>query len=146
VWTWRLRHLFPQEYFPVDELPDTLLAFLRLIGENFIPEVKATIDLYHDWLDAGDRPVGRVVDVEGEKRCHQALAEIEHLQMGISINRIGLLDDVSHHLRFQALTDQMNPSEKERLRRIFQEIGAKDFADLRLKRDIKRQDYAWVLA
>jgi len=134
-----------QKYFSVDELPDTLLAFLRLVGENFIPEMKSTIDLYHQWLDAEDRPAGAVVDVEGKKRCHQALGQIEHLQMGISINRIGLLDDVSHHSRFQALTDQMSVLEKESLHKVLQDIGAKDFAGLRLKRDIKRQDHAWVL-
>jgi glutathione S-transferase len=136
----------PQKFFSVDELPDTLVDFLKLLGENFIPEIKATIDLYHDWLDAEDRPAGSVVDAEGKKQCHQVLGSIEHLQMGISINRIGLLDDVSHHLRFQALTEQMNESEKETFRRVFQEIGAKDFADLRLKRNIERKDYAWVLA
>ncbi len=135
----------PQAYFSVDELPDTLLAFLKLLGENFIPEIKATIDLYHAWLDAEDRPAGSIVDVEGQKRCHQALGEIEHLQMGTSIHRIGLLDDASHHSRFQALTDQMSASEKENLRKILQDMGAKDFADFRLKRDIKRKDYAWVL-
>jgi hypothetical protein len=136
----------PQEYFSVDELPDTLLAFLKLLGKNFIPEIEATINLYHDWLDAEDRPAGSVVDAEGKKQCHQVLGPLEHLQMGISFNRIGLLDDVSHHLRFQALTDQMKASEKDTFRKVFQHIGAKDFADLRLKRNTKRQDYASVLA
>ena len=135
----------PQEYFSVDELPDTLIALLKLLAENFIPEVESTIDLYHDWLDAEARPAGTIVDVEGKKRCHQVLGQIEHLQMGISINRIGLLDDVSHHSRFQGLTDEMSASEKEVLNKVLQDIGAKDFADLRLKRDIKRRDYAWVL-
>ncbi|MBW2490103.1 MAG: glutathione S-transferase family protein [Deltaproteobacteria bacterium] len=135
----------PQEYFSIDELPDTLLAFLKLLGEHFIPEIKATIDLYHDWLDMEDRPAGSIVDIEGKKRCHQALGELEHLQMGTTIHRIGLLDDVMHHTRFQALTDQMNASEKESLRKVLKDMGAEDFADLRLKRDIKRIDYAWVL-
>ena len=135
----------PQEYFSVDELPDTLRAFLKLVGESFIPEAKATIGLYHDWLDAEDRPAGAIVDVEGKKRCHQALGQIEHLQMGNSIARIGLLDDVSHHSRFQARMDRMSDSEKGSLRKILKDMGAEDFADLRLKRDIKREDYAWVL-
>ena len=136
----------PQEYFSVDELPDTLLAFLKLLGENFIPEINSTIDVYHQWLDAEDRPAGSVADFEGKKRCHQVLGPIEHLQMGVSINRIGLLDDVSHHSRFQALTDQMSATEKESLRKVLQDMGAGDYADLRLKRDVKREDYAWVLA
>ena len=83
--------------------------------------------------------------MEGEKRCHQVLGEIEHVQLGESINRIALLDVVSHHLRFPALTDRMDDSEKETLNRIFQEVGAEGFADVRLKRNIERQDYAYVL-
>jgi glutathione S-transferase len=135
----------PQEYFSFDELPDTLLTFLKLLGENFVPEVEATIDLYHQWLGAEDRSAGAIVDFEGEKRCHQILGPIEHLQMGQSINRIGLLDDVAHHSRFQALTDQMSIAETENLRKLLGQMGAEDFAGLRLQRDIKRQDNTWVL-
>ena len=135
----------PQEYFSVDELPDTLQAFLKLIGKEYIPEVRAVIGLYHDWLDAEDRPAGAIVDVEGKKRCHQALGEIEHVQMDTFIRRIGLLDDVSQHSRFQAQLDQMSDSEMKSLRKILEGMGAGDYADLRLKRDVKRQAYAWVL-
>jgi hypothetical protein len=136
---------FPQEYFSIDDLPDTLIAVLKLIGENYVPEIAATIDLYHQWLDAEERDAGAIVDVEGKKRCHQILGQLEHVQLGESIKRIALLDDVSHHLRFQALTDTMSNSEKETLNRILQEVGAQDLTELRLKRDIKWHDYTWVL-
>ena len=136
----------PQEFFSIHDLPDSLIAFLKLIAENHVPEIMATIDLYHQWLDAQKRSAGAIVDVEGQKRCHQVLGELEHVQVGVPIKRIALLDDVSHHLRFQALTDQMSDSEKETLRKVLQDIGAKEFADLRLKRDIKRDNYAYVVA
>jgi glutathione S-transferase len=135
----------PQEYFSIDDLPDTLIAFLKLVGEHYVPEITTTIDLYHEWLDSEERAPGTIVDVEGKKRCHQVLGQIEHVQLGASIKRIALLDDVSHHLRFQALTDRMSNSEKETLNRILHEIGAQDLIELRLKRDIKRHDYAYVL-
>ena len=83
--------------------------------------------------------------MEGKKRNHQVLGEIEHVQRGIPIKRIALLDSVSHHLRFRALTDEMSNSEKEKLNGILQKIGAKDFGNLQLKRDMKRHDYAYVL-
>jgi hypothetical protein len=73
------------------------------------------------------------------------LGQLEHVQLGESIKRIALLDDVSHHSRFQALTDSMSSSEKETLNKILQEVGAQGVTELRLKRDIKRQDYTWVL-
>ena len=122
-----------------------LIAFLKLVGENYVPEVEATIDLYHQWLDAEERAAGAIVDVEGKKRCHQILGQLEHVQLGQSIKRIALLDDVSHHLRFQALTDQMSNSEKETLNKVLQEVGAQSLTELRLKRDIKWQDNTWVL-
>ena len=135
----------PQEFFSIDDLPDTLIVFLKLIAENHVPEIMATIDLYHQWLDSEKRSAGAIVDVEGQKRCHQVLGELEHVQVGVPIKRIALLDDVSHHLRFQALTDQMSDSEKETLRKVLQQIGATELADLRLKRDIKRDNYAYVM-
>jgi hypothetical protein len=55
------------------------------------------------------------------------------------------LDDVSHHLRFQALTDRMNDEEKSTLKGILEKVGAQDFADLQLKRNVERQDCAYVL-
>ncbi len=135
-----------QEFFSIHDLPDTLMAFLTLIAENHVPEIMATIDLYHQWLDAQKRSAGAIVDVEGQKRCHQVLGELEHVQVGVPIKRIALLDDVSHHLRFQALTNQMSDSEKGTLQKVLQEIGAKELADVRLKRDIKRDNYAYVVA
>jgi glutathione S-transferase len=135
----------PQEYFAVDDLPDTLIALLELIGENYVPEIISTINLYHQWLDSEDKSAGTIVDLEGQKRCHQVLGEIEHVQMGASIKRIALLDDVSHHLRFQALVNEMSDSEKETLARTLQSVGAQDLVDLQLNRDIERDDFAYVL-
>jgi len=135
----------PQEFFSVDDLPDTLTAFLKSLAENFVPEIKATIDLYHQWLDSEVRTAGTIADLEGVMRCHQVLGEVEHLQAGVPIKRIGLLDDISHHVRFQALVDQMSNSEKQTLMGMLQSVGADDFANLRLKREVERDDYVWVL-
>jgi glutathione S-transferase len=135
----------PLEFFSIDDLPDTLTAFLKLLSENFVPEIRATINLYHQWLDAEDRSAGAIADVEGTKRCHQVLGEVEHVQAGVPIKRIGLLDDISHHVRFQALVDHMSDSEKQALTGVLESVGAGDLVDLRLKREVKRDDYAFVL-
>jgi glutathione S-transferase len=136
----------PQEYFSVDDLPDTLINFLKLIGESFVAEITGTIELYHQWLDAQDHETGAVVDVEGQKRCHQVLGQLEHVQLGAPINRIALLDDVSHHLRFLSLVDEMNAAEKEKLAGILQSIGALGLINIKPKRNMKREDYVFVLS
>jgi hypothetical protein len=135
----------PQEFFSIDDLPDTLTAFLKLVCENYVPEMRATINLYHEWLDAEDRPAGAVIDIEGAKRCHQVLGQIEHDQMGIPIKRIALLDDVRHHLTFQSHVDGMSAGEKQELSGVMQKFGAPDLVDIRLKRGLERRDYTWVL-
>ena len=84
--------------------------------------------------------------LQNEINAKDGLGELEHVQVGVPIKRIALLDDVSHHLRFQALTDQMSDSEKGTLQKVLQQIGAKDLTDVRLKRDIKRDNYAYVVA
>ena len=135
----------PQEFFSIDDLPDTLTSFLKLIAEDYVPEIRATMDLYHQWLEADAHAVGAIVDVEGKKRIHQVLGEIEHVQRGIRIKRIALLDSITHHLRFQALTNRMSNAEKEKLNGVLQKVGVQDFGDLHLKQDMKRHDFAYVL-
>jgi hypothetical protein len=83
--------------------------------------------------------------VEGQKRCHQVLGQLEHAQMGTPIQRIALLDDVAHHQRFLSLIDEMNAAEKETLTEILQAIGAENLADVKLKQNMKRENYAFVL-
>ena len=138
---WRV----PQEFFSIDDLPDTLIAFLKLVAEDYVPEITATVDLYHQWLDTDARAAGTICDVEEKKRNHQVLGEIEHVQQGVSIKRIALLDSLTHHLRFQDVTDRMSDDEKETLNRILQRTGAQDLGKLRLKRDMKRRDFTYVL-
>ena len=65
--------------------------------------------------------------------------------MGTPIQRIALLDDVAHHQRFLSLIDEMNAAEKETLTGILQSIGAPDLSDLKLKQNMKRENYALVL-
>ena len=83
--------------------------------------------------------------MEGQKRCHQVLGQLEHTQLGTPIQRIALLDDVAHHQRFLSLIDEMNAAEKETLTGILQSIGAPDLSDLKLKQNMKRENYALVL-
>jgi glutathione S-transferase len=135
----------PQEFFSVDDLPDTLIAFLTLIAEDYVPEISATVDLYHQWLDSDQRAAGAICDVEGKKRNHQVLGEIEHVQRGVTIKRIALLDSLTHHMRFQDVTEQMSDEEMATLNEILQRVGAQELGKLRLRRDMERQDYAYVI-
>jgi hypothetical protein len=73
------------------------------------------------------------------------LGQIEHVQADAPIKRIALLDNVCHYLRLQTLVDEMSDSERGTLNGILHEAGAQDLTALRLKRNIERRDYAYVL-
>jgi hypothetical protein len=135
----------PQAFFPVNDLPETLIALLKLIADDYVPEITATVNLYHEWLGSDGRASGTICDVEEVKRNHQVLGEFEHVQRGVTIKRIALLDCVNHHRRFQDVADQMSDGEKATLNGILQNVGAQDLGKLQLKRDMKRYDYAHVL-
>jgi glutathione S-transferase len=140
--TWNV----PQEFFAIDKLPDTLIGVLKLITEDYVPEIKATVDCYNQWVGAPDaRPAGAIIDVEGKKRCHQVLGEIVQIQQGVPIKRVCLLDSAEKYSRIQGVMEQMNAQERSNFDGVMQEIGAGDFANLKLTRNMKREDYTWVL-
>jgi glutathione S-transferase len=135
----------PQEFCSADDLPETLTALLKLIADDYVPEITATAELYHQWLQADDRPIGAMCDVEGLKRNHQVLGEIEHVQQGVAIRRVALLDCLNQHQRFESVTDEMSEREKATLAGILRNVGAESLMNVRLKRGMKRDDYAHVL-
>jgi glutathione S-transferase len=140
--TWHV----PQAYFAIDALPETLIAILKLIADDYVPEIKATVDCYNEWVGKPDaRPSGTIIDVEGKKRCHQVLGEIVQVQQGVPIKRVCLIDSAEKHQRLRGVVEQMSAGEKKALDGILQDIGAEGYADLRLNRNMKRDDYTWVL-
>lgn len=141
--TWHV----PPEYFGSRELPESLLALLHLICDDYGPEIIATAELYHGWLNNGEaRPSGSIVSHDGQKANHQILGEIQHEQQGVTISRAALLDCIVQHQRMSDVMDKMDEDEREMFGGIMQMSGGQDLINLRLERPLKRQDYAMVLA
>ena len=137
----------PPEYFDADQLPETLLALLRLLSADYGSELIATADAYHDWLnEVPDRPAGAVVSFDGKKANHQVLSEIEHAQQGAIIKRIALLDALIQHQRLTNLIDRMDESERRAFEAILHAVGGGQIFALKLQRPMVRDDYATVLA
>jgi len=139
-------HVEP-EYFEVSKLPETLMALLRLICADYGPEILATADLYHEWLRAvADRPAGTVISFDEAKANHQVLGEIEHVQQGVLIKRMGMLDALTHHQRLTAIIDEMNGKEQQTCQDVLHSVGGDEIFALRLERPMVRDNYAYVLA
>lgn len=137
----------PPTYFNEDQLPNTLLALLTLICDDYGPEIIATAATYHQWLKAEpSRPAGTFVSINEEKGAHQLIGEIEHVQQGTSIKRIALLDPLIQHQRLTAVTDSMNDTERKTFIDVMNKAGGTDIADLKLERALVRENYLYVVA
>jgi len=134
------------EFFTSDSLPETLMAFLRLLCADFGPELKATAAAYHRWLDAvPDRPSGSVIALDGVKAIRQSLGEIEHQQQRITITRTAWVDTLLTHQRVIDIVDTMNDTERQVYEGILEQAEGDTILSIRLERPVTRNDYAAVL-
>jgi hypothetical protein len=140
--TWHV----PQRYFEADQLPETLLTVLRLICADHGPELIETAAAYHRWLDeAPGRPAGSIVSHDGVKANHQVLSEIQHVQQGVPIERVAMLDALIQHQRLTRLIDKMGENERRSFRDVLRAVGGDDIFALKLQRPMVRDDYTTVL-
>jgi glutathione S-transferase len=116
-----------------DEIPDTLVAVLRQMAVDFVPETLAAADYINGWLDAQtnlvagtplERGVG-IVSFEVEGSTVNALAQPYRFFL---LNRV--------HADF----DEMSAEEQSRAERTLQKCDLLPVLSARLKRSIGRQD------
>lgn len=135
----------PQTFFTPEDIPQTVKNLLALIFDDFGPEILATANAYHEWLMLENHPAGTIISAAGEKQNHQRLGEITHVQRGIEITREAFLDSLTHHQRLVAVIDSMNPQERDAFENLMSETGGKELSELRLKRPMGRENYAYVV-
>lgn len=134
------------EYFEPDELPDTLKALLALMCDDYAPEIIATADLFHQWLDTEDRAPEAIPSYDGKKANHLILGEIEHQQQGVTIQRSAMLDTLIHHQHIDDIKKTMNEQELTAYNIILNTAGGNNIANLALSRRMKRNNYCTVLS
>lgn len=135
------------EYFQSDDLPETLLGFLKLICEDFGPELTATIDAYHNWLSNDpQRPSGTLVSIEKTRALRQKIGAIEHKQQGIVVARDAWPDILIMHQIMSDIVDVMTPQDKAQFCETMSRIGGNSVATMQLKRRLQRSGPSIVLA
>ena len=118
-----------------------------MLCADYGPELIATANAYHHWLgEKRDRPSGTVIAIEGQKATHQVIGEIEHLQQGVSIKRIAMLDCLIQHQRLSAIQQRMDDGERQAFEQLLESVGGSAIAELELERLMMRENYAYVIA
>ena len=134
------------EFFKVNELPSTVIELLELITSIYGPELLATAGAFHEWLNTEpDRPSGSIVSLTGEKTNHPPLGEIEYDQWGKPFKRIALIDPLIRHQDLEDKIAEMSDSELATYKDIMRKVGGQAMLDLKLEREIVRDDCCYKL-
>ena len=139
-----------QEYLAPDNLPDTLLDFLKLVSDDFGPQLDASAKAYENWLAiAPERPEGAIITVDGSAMNRQKIGKMTYSQQGVTVKRDAWPDVPNMHQYVLEVVDAMNANEKSNWSELMQTVGGEVFVSTRLSRPItihKHQPpYAYVL-
>lgn len=119
-----------------DEIPETLMAVLRAVAEDFVPETRAAASVINDWLgrqqpEAGAAAVGRLGNQLGRAEFSVRGQSITALA---SPYRFYLLQ------RVQAVYAGLPLAEQASVEQMLQACGMQDMLAIKLDRSIGRAD------
>ena len=127
------RALAGDAFVPDDEIPETLVAVLRQLAVDFVPETVAASEFINDWLDAqAELPSGTPI----ERGVGLATFEVE----GASINALAQPYRFYLLSRAQDEFDALAPEERSRVEQLLEQCGLLPVLDARLKRRIRREE------
>ena len=123
-----------EDYLPDDEIPETLIAVLKHLAIDFVPETRAACQAINAWLDANP-------DLEEGKTCRRFVGENASFEVrGVPITawaqpfRFYLLQ------RVQDEVAALDAGAREGVLALLDAIDMKEILDCKLSRAIGRRD------
>lgn len=140
----------PQEFSKLEELPPTLIDFLKLMCEDFGAQYKANALAYENWLaDNPDRPEGAIISNDKVRKNRQAIGKMEYQEQGVTIKRDAWPDVINMHQYVLEVVDTMNAKEKGQWSDLMKSVGGEVFLNTPVPRPVViqkgKQPYQFVL-
>jgi glutathione S-transferase len=140
----------PQEFSKPEDLPDTLIDFLKLMCEDFGPHLRANALAYENWLsDNPDRPEGEIISNDKDRKNRQAIGRMEYLKQGAMVKRDAWPDVMNMHQYVLEVVDAMTPKEKGQWSDLMKNVGGEVFLETPVARPVViqkgKQPYQFVL-
>jgi glutathione S-transferase len=129
---------YPQEFFPDDEIPDTLRALLRYIGEEQVPELIAQVAFIDEHL-AADASIGEGTTVAG-KPSRRAIGSVTVAWRGHEMTTSVLPYRLYLLQRLQGAVADRSADERAQIRALFAECGLDRLLELRARRSLRREN------
>ena len=141
----------PDDLIDDSNIPDTLLAMMRYVGEEYLGELEAHVEVANKWLaerpdlepgtNGLDDPAARGL-AGGRGLEGNGKAEFEWRRQQITTNVMPYRFWLMQHLHDDLA--QANPAEQQRVRDVFQAGGAETILDLRTLRRVERNGHLEV--
>lgn len=128
---------YPQQFFPDDEIPDTLRALLRYIADEQLPELAAQVAFIDDYLATEEVAEGTVV---GGKPSRRPIGAVTFTWRERKMTTLVLPYRLVLLQRLQAAVAERNHAERCQIRALLTECGLERLLDLRARRSLRRQD------
>lgn len=121
------------DYLADDEIPTSLIDLLKLVAEDFMPETRACAVYANEWL-------GSQTDMAHGTTAERAIGLAEFEIRGQTIKAI--VQPFRFYLlqRLSAIYDQASTGEQGEINELLKSINMADLMELRLSREIGRQD------
>jgi glutathione S-transferase len=136
----------PETYAADDAIPATLEPVLRLIFQDWGPELAANAAFYNDWVARHpELPAGHMVSVGGDRKVHPTLGAIEYAWRGCTLRRASAPQTLWHFERAAALARALEGDARARFDALLERTGGAQVMAIRLARPLRRDDYVLVL-
>ena len=122
-----------ENYLPGDGIPESLVEVLKHIAIDFIPETKAAAETINDWLQQNKTMEPNTI---AERHVGIAGFEVE----GTTINAIAQPYRFYLLSRVQNYVDSLTGSDKEGVFELLHSCGLSELMQMRLSREIGRND------
>jgi glutathione S-transferase len=135
------------ETYPLDDaIPATLEPVLRLVFQDWGPQLLADAATYSKWIEGNPAmPAGTMVSVSGERKTHPSIGPIEYEWRGCTIRRSSSPHGLWHFDKAAAYARALTGEARSRFDALVRRTGGERVMAIRLARPMTRKDYVLVL-
>jgi len=137
----------PEEYAEGDSIPESLEPVLRLVFQDWGPQLLADAAHYNAWVESDpSMPAGTLVSASGERQVHPTLGFIDYQWHGCTVRRASSPHGLWHFDKAAALARALSGEASSRFESLIRRTGGEPVLGIELSRAMKRDDYVLVLA
>ena len=137
----------PEAFPPGDQVPESLEPVLRLMFQDWGPQLQADAAYYNAWVESDpSMPAGTLVSAGGERTIHPTLGFVDYEWRGCAIHRASSPHGLWHFDKAVGHARALAGEARSRFDTLVRRTGGESVMAIRLARSMKREDYVLVLA